>query len=223
LNAALYPNAPSGSTSNGVALSEDEKTLYIANADNNCLAVFDVSKPGFSKSQGFIPTGWYPTNVKVIGSKIFVSNGKGFSSMANPFGPNPTRKDGEVIWHRGDTSSKEQYIGGLFRGTLSIINIPSQKQLGIFSQAVYQNTPYNKEKETLGNGEEGNPIPMKVGEKSPIKYVFYIIKENRTYDQVLGDIKEGNGDSSLVLFGEKITPNQHKLAKEFVLLDNFYC
>ena len=64
---------------------------------------------------------------------------------------------------------------------------------------------------------------MKVGEKSPIKYVFYIIKENRTYDQVLGDIKEGNGDSSLVLFGEKITPNQHKLAREFVLLDNFYC
>jgi len=223
LNAGLYPNAPSGSTSNGVALSEDEKTLYVANADNNCLAVFDVSKPGFSKSKGFIPTGWYPTNVKVRGNKIFVSNGKGFSSMANPFGPNPTRHSGEVIWHAGATSSKEQYIGGLFKGTMSIINAPSEKELGVFSQAVYRNTPYNKEKEKSGQGEAGNPIPMKVGEKSPIKYVFYIIKENRTYDQVLGDIKEGNGDSSLVLFGEKITPNQHKLAKEFVLLDNFYC
>lgn len=223
LNAALYPNAPSGSTSNGVALSGDEKTLYIANADNNCLAVFDVSKPGFSKSKGFIPTGWYPTNVKVIGSKIFVSNGKGFSSRANPFGPNPARQSGQVIWHAGDTSSKEQYIGGLFKGTMSIINIPSEKQLGIFSQTVYQNTPYSKEKETSGKGQPGNPIPMNIGEKSPIKYVFYIVKENRTYDQVLGDIKEGNGDSSLVLFGEKITPNQHKLAKEFVLLDNFYC
>ena len=223
LNAALYPNAPSGSTSNGVALSEDEKTLYVANADNNCLAVFDVSKPGFSKSKGFIPTGWYPTNVKIIGNKIFVSNGKGFSSMANPFGPNPTRNKGEVIWHGGDTSSKEQYIAGLFKGTMSIINVPSEKQLNIFSQVVYQNTPYNKEKESSGKGEPGNPIPMKVGERSPIKYVFYIIKENRTYDQVLGDVKEGNGDSSLVLFGEKITPNQHKLAKEFVLLDNFYC
>jgi YVTN family beta-propeller protein len=78
LNAALYPDAPSGSTSNGLALSTDEKTLYIANADNNCLAVFDVSNPGFSKSKGFIPTGWYPTNVKVIGKKIYVSNGKGF-------------------------------------------------------------------------------------------------------------------------------------------------
>ncbi len=223
LNAALYPNAPSGSTSNGVALSEDEKTLYIANADNNCLAVFDVSKPGFSTSKGFIPTGWYPTNVKIVGNKIFVSNGKGFSSMANPFGPNPTRHSDEVIWHGGDKSSKEQYIAGLFRGTMSIIDVPSEGQLSVFSQVVYQNTPYNKEKETAGIGEHGNPIPMKVGEKSPIRYVFYIIKENRTYDQVLGDIKEGNGDSSLVLFGEKTTPNQHKLAKEFVLLDNFYC
>ncbi len=223
LNAALYPDAPSGSTSNGVALSDDEKALYIANADNNCLAVFDVSKPGFSKSKGFIPTGWYPTNVKVIGNKIFVSNGKGFSSMANPFGPNPTRKRGEVIWHGGDTSRKEQYIAGLFKGMLGIITVPTEKQLSIYSQAVYHNTPYNKEKEAVSNGEAGNPVPMKVGEKSVIKYIFYIIKENRTYDQVLGDIKEGNGDSSLVLFGENITPNQHKLAKEFVLLDNFYC
>ena len=223
LNAALYPNAPSGSTSNGVALSEDEKTLYVANADNNCLTVFDVSKPGFSKSNGFIPTGWYPTNVKIIGDKIFVSNGKGFSSRANPFGPNPTRRHGEVIWHAGKASSDEQYIGGLFRGTMSIIDVPSEKQLGVYSQVVYQNTPYNKEKEKSGKGEAGNPIPMQVGEKSSIKHVFYIIKENRTYDQVLGDIKEGNGDPSLVLFGERITPNQHKLAREFVLLDNFYC
>jgi YVTN family beta-propeller protein len=222
LNAALYSDAPSGSTSNGVALSGDEKNLYIANADNNCLAVFDVSRPGYSKSKGFIPTGWYPTNVKIIGNKIFVSNGKGFSSMANPFGPNPVRKEGEVMWHGSDTSSKEQYIGSLFKGTMSIIAVPSEKQLSVYSQVVYRNTPYTKEKEKVSGGEAGNPIPMKVGEKSPIKYVFYIIKENRTYDQVLGDVKEGNGDPSLVLFGEKITPNQHKLAKEFVLLDNFY-
>ncbi|MFI5185630.1 MAG: bifunctional YncE family protein/alkaline phosphatase family protein [Chitinophagales bacterium] len=223
LNAALYPDAPSGSTSNGVALSEDEKTLYIANADNNCLAVFDISKPGHSKSKGFIPTGWYPTNVKVIGDTIFVANGKGFSSMANPFGPSPIRKGGEVIWHGAETSTTEQYIGGLFRGTMSMITVPSEKQLSVYSQLVYRNTPYTKDKETKSGGEPGNPIPMKVGEKSPIKYVFYILKENRTYDQVLGDVKGGNGDPSLVLFGEKITPNQHKLAKEFVLLDNFYC
>jgi phospholipase C len=87
---------------------------------------------------------------------------------------------------------------------------------------VYNNTPYNKDKELLSMGEDGNPVPKKIGDASPIKYVFYIIKENRTYDQVLGDIKEGNGDSSLVLFGENVTPNLHALAKEFVLLDNFY-
>ena len=80
MNAALYPDAPSGSTTNSVALSADEKTLYIANADNNCLAVFDVSNPGSSKSKGFIPVGWYPTCVRVIGNKIFVANGKGFTS-----------------------------------------------------------------------------------------------------------------------------------------------
>lgn len=225
LNSALYPGAPSGSTSNGVALSNDEKTLYVANADNNCLAVFDISRPGFSKSKGFIPTGWYPTNVKAIGNKIYVTNGKGLSSMANPYGPNPTRKREEVIYQGGDKTKPidVQYIAGLFKGTLSIINVPSAKQLSIYSQLVYQNSPYSKEKETMTKGEAGNPIPTKVGEASPIKYVFYIIKENRTYDQVLGDMKEGNGDTSLVLFGKNVTPNLHKIAKEFVLLDNFYC
>ena len=89
----MYPNAPQGSTTNGVALSPDEKTLYIANADNNCLAVFDVSKPGKSKSKGFIPTGWYPTCVKAIDKRIFVTNGKGYSSFANPLGPNPFKKE----------------------------------------------------------------------------------------------------------------------------------
>jgi hypothetical protein len=110
----------------------------------------------------------------------------------------------------------------MFRGTLSIIPEPEPATLAVYSQAVYKNTPYSKEKELLAEGEEGNPIPMKVGDKSPIKYVFYIIKENRTYDQVLSDIKGGNGDTSLLLFGEKVTPNQHKIARDYVLLDNFY-
>lgn len=224
LNTALYPHAPSGSTSNGLALSEDEKTLYIANADNNCLAVFDISRPGKSKSKGFIPVGWYPTNVKVIGKTIYVTNGKGLSSQANPWGPNPTGAGQVVLRHAGDSTRpmKVQYIAGLFRGTLSIIKEPSAEQLGVYSRAVYTNTPYTKEKELNPGGEAGNPIPMKVGDKSPIKYVFYIIKENRTYDQVLGDVSNGNGDTSLVLFGERVTPNQHKLVKEFALLDNFY-
>ena len=225
LNAALYPAAATGSTSNGLALSEDQKELYVANADNNCLAVFDVSNPGFSKSKGFIPTGWYPTNIKVIGKKIFVSNGKGFSSMPNKKGPDPVNSDQEVIYQHGDyrkQQSKIEYIGGLFKGTLSIVDIPTISQLAGYSKTVYSNTPYSKEREQNANGEPGNPIPTRVGDASPIKYVFYIIKENRTYDQVLGDMPQGNGDTSLVLFGEHITPNQHKLATEFVLLDNFY-
>jgi YVTN family beta-propeller protein len=225
LNAALYPNAPTGSATNGIALSENQKTLYIANADNNYLAVFDCSTPGNSTSKGFIPTGWYPTNVKVIGKKIFTSNGKGFSSFSNKKGPNPTTKTQKVTYQMGEVeknANKTEYIGGLMKGTMSIIDEPNAKQLATYSKTVYNNTPYTKEKETVANGEVGNPIPMLVGDASPIKYVFYIIKENRTYDQVLGDIKEGNGDTSLVLFGEKYTPNQHKLVKEFVLLDNFY-
>ncbi|OIR02913.1 6-phosphogluconolactonase [mine drainage metagenome] len=225
LNAALYPDAPNGSTTNGVALSADEKTLYIANADNNCLSVFDVSKLGSSKSKGFIPVGWYPTCVKVIGKKIFVANGKGFTSLPNPKGPSPVDKRVELAYQQGDLSSLSdiQYIGGgLFKGTISIIDAPDEKQLSIYSQLVYQNTPYKKANELITVGEEGNPIPKKIGDPSPIKYVFYIIKENRTYDQVLGDIHEGNGDTSLCLFGEKFTPNLHAIAKEFVLLDNFY-
>ena len=224
LTSSLYPNAPQGSTTNGVALSPDEKILYIANADNNCLTLFDVSQPGKSVSKGFIPTGWYPTSVKVIGKKIFVTNGKGFSSFANPDGPNPIYVKGKVIYQGADTAAKKynQYIAGLFTGTMSIISVPDSKQLAEYSKEVYANTPYTKEKETLAHVDEGNPIPASSKEISPIKYVFYIIKENRTYDQVLGDVKEGNGDTSLVLFGENITPNQHKIVKDFVLLDNFY-
>ncbi len=221
LNSALYPDSPSGSTTNSLALNDDQKTLYIANADNNCLAVFDVSNPGKSFSKGFIPTGWYPTCVRVIKNDVFVANGKGLTSKANPNGPSPKKED---VAHHADLNKKTkvQYIGGLFTGTLQSIQKPNDNQLSIYSQSVYNNSPYKKSTEMNSKGEEGNPIPSRVGESSPIKYVFYIIKENRTYDQVLGDLPEGNGDTSLVLFGKNITPNLHALAKQFVLLDNFY-
>jgi YVTN family beta-propeller protein len=224
LNSALYPDAPSGSTTNSVALSEDDRILFIANADNNCLAVFDVSIPGSSKSKGFIPTGWYPTCVRIAKGKVLISNGKGLSSLANPYGPSPVRPGEEVVYQRGgkEQKIKVQYIAGLLKGALSVFNIPDARQMAFYSQAVYNNTPYTKNKETVAEGADGNPVPKKVGDASPIKYVFYIIKENRTYDQVLGDMPEGNGDPKLVLFGENVTPNQHALAREFVLLDNFY-
>ena len=222
LNTALFPDSPSGSTANSVALSSDEKTLYAANADNNCLAVFDVSLPGTSRSKGFIPTGWYPSCVRTVKNNILVTNGKGVTSKANPLGPSPISREEAVARHQDIQNARVQYIGGLFRGMLQSLVSPDEAQLGIYSGAVYNNTPYSKEKEKVAEIGEGNPIPRVVGDPSPIKYVFYVIKENRTYDQVLGDIPQGNGDTSLVLFDEKVTPNQHNLARQFVLLDNFY-
>lgn len=224
LNSALYPGSPAGSTTNSLALSNDSKTLYIANADNNCLAVFDVSLPGKSFSKGFIPTGWYPSCVRLVKDQIWVANGKGFTSLANPQGPNPAEPSVKVTARAGDTKKpkKVQYIGGLFRGSLSIIPEPDSKQLSAYSAMVFKNTPYKPEKLKGIPEAMGTAIPDGAGMKSPIKYVFYVIKENRTYDQVLGDVTEGNGDTSLVLFGQNITPNQHQLVRDFVLLDNFY-
>jgi len=219
---ALYPTRLTGSTTNGLALSPDERTLYIANADNNCLAVFDVSKPGSSHSLGFIPVGWYPTNVKTLGNKIIISNGKGFTSMANPRGPQPVKKADNSGYQSGAVNSKEQYIGGLFWGTLSFITVPQAAQLKLYTRQVYANTPFSNKVTRVAPGMEGNPIPRTRGGKSPIKHVFYIIKENRTYDQVMGDDPRGNGDTSLCIFGNKVTPNHHAIANEFVLLDNFY-
>ena len=222
ISATLYPTKLTGSTTNGLTLSGNEKTLYIANADNNCVAVFDVTKPGNSLSRGFIPVGWYPTNLKMLGNKILVANGKGFTSMANPKGPQPVLKTDNSGYQTGAINSREQYIGGLFKGTLSFIDAPDAVQLKAYTKKVYANAAFTNKNEVMASGIAGNPIPRRVGDKSPIKHVFYIIKENRTYDQVLGDMPQGNGDTSLCIFGKRVTPNHHALANEFVLLDNFY-
>ena len=219
---ALYPTRLTGSTTNGLALSPDEKTLYIANADNNCLAVFDVASPGKSTAKGFIPTGWYPTCVRTVGSKVLVANGKGLSSLPNPQGPQPVRKNDDSGYQSGGVHRETQYIGALFKGTLSFIAAPGTAQLASYSRQVYANSPFTKTSEKEALGQVGNPVPRRRGEASPIKHVFYVIKENRTYDQMLGDMREGNGDSTLCIFPEKVTPNHHALAREFGLLDNFY-
>ena len=210
INSALTPDALPGSTPNSVALSADGTKLFVANADNNCLAVMDISTPGKSKSLGFIPTGWYPTAVRVVPGEdiLMVANGKGGTSKPNPQGPNPYQKD-----------TMDQYIARLLLGTVSKITIPSISEMSAYSQAVFENSP-------LTNNEHKNrtiSIPEKLFCKdSPIKHVIYIIRENRTYDQVFGDIAGGNGDTSLCLFGEKVTPNAHALVKQFTLFDNFY-
>ncbi|HXO76892.1 MAG TPA: YncE family protein, partial [Puia sp.] len=173
LNAALYPESRVGSTTNGVALSVDEKTLYVANADNNCVAVFDVHQPGASVSLGFIPTGWYPTCVRVIGKQLFVANGKGFSSFPNPHGPNPIDVRQRVLLHEGDSvrnkKVREQYIGGgLLMGSLSMIPAPTGDDLRVYTQAVFNNTPYKKETELTVDegGDINNPVPGKIGNPS---------------------------------------------------------
>jgi len=166
--------------------------------------------------------GWYPTNVKALGNKILVSNGKGFTSMANPQGLQPVSKADNSGYQKGAINTTAQYIAGLFKGTLSLIDVPDASRLQQYTRQVYANTPFHNKITASAQGETGNPIPRRRDEKSPIKYVFYIIKENRTYDQVLGDLPQGNGDSSLCLFGNRITPNHHAVAAEFVLMDNFY-
>jgi DNA-binding beta-propeller fold protein YncE len=240
--AALYPKAPPGSTPNSLALSPDEKTLFVANADNNTVAVFDVEKPGKSRSLGFIPVGWYPTSVRVTpdGKHLLVANGKGLTPKANPRGPQPGVNR--------STDQEVQYIARLFQGTLSIIDLPPRKafeaQLAGYTAQAYRCSPLKSDASVSAQRPADNPIPASEPGRgafhrvpdgkesdavervptgpSPIKYCLYIIKENRTYDQVLGDLPQGNGDPKLCLFPEHVTPNLHQIARQFVLLDNFY-
>ncbi|AGA26750.1 bifunctional YncE family protein/alkaline phosphatase family protein [Singulisphaera acidiphila] len=220
INTAIAPNAPAGSTPSSLALTPDESILLVANANTNDLAAFNVKEPGKSTPLGFIPVGWYPTSVRVgrDGKTLWVTNGKGGSSRANRDGPRPG-------FAGGGENRTRQYIGGLLLGTLSTIPMPSPRQMAEYSRTVYACSPIKKDDPGGVTGPEASqdsPVPRKVGEPSPITHCVYIIKENRTYDQVFGDMPEGNGEPSLCLFPEQVTPNHHALAREFVLLDNFY-
>jgi len=217
---ALFPRAPEGSTPDAVAVAPDGKTLYVANADNNCVAVIDVSVPDRSQVKGFIPTGWYPTAVAVTPDSrtLLVGVGKGNQTRPNPIVKKEARPSGNDPW-----TVPFPYIGTTLSGALSIVPVPDEKKLIEYTATVYRNCPYSDKLLSGAPYPHKTAIPRKVGAASPIKYVIYIIRENRTYDQVFGDVKDGNGDPSLVMFGEKVTPNAHKLARDFVLLDNLYC
>jgi DNA-binding beta-propeller fold protein YncE len=216
--AALYPQCPPGSTPNSLALSPDEKLLFVANADNNMVAVFNVEKPRKTRSLGFIPVGWYPTSVRVTpdGKTLLVANGRGTTPKANPKGPRPGVK----------RTSTVEYIGGLYAGTLSVIPIGEPEQferdLARYTADAYRCAPLTKGSSVSAKAPANSPVPSKPGGPTPIKYCLYVVKENRTYDQMLGDMPEGNGDPTLCLFPERVTPNHHQLAREFGLLDNFY-
>jgi YVTN family beta-propeller protein len=217
LVATLTPDAPPGNTPNSLALSPDEKRLFVANANINTIAVFEIEKRGPSHSLGFIPVGWYPTSVRVTpdGQGLLVANGKGVISKANPRGPmSPIAPKGV-----------REYIGSLMQGTVSFLELPKAealaKQLAAWSADAFACMPDTR-KQIDAAALAGNPVPRKIGDPSPIKYCIYIVKENRTYDQVFGAMEKGKGDPRLCIFGEKVTPNHHALAREFVLLDNFY-
>jgi YVTN family beta-propeller protein len=203
ISMSLTPAAPATATPNSLALSPDGQTLIVSTADNNAVAVVDVSNGARSFVNGFVPTGWYPTGAifSYDSKQIFVLSAKGLISAAKP-----TDDDGSVR----------------LQGAVSMLPVPDRVTLADYTRRVLAVTPYNDAIKMNPTVPVGSPIPRLVGGSSPIKHVFYIIRENRTYDSILGDVKQGNGDPALNLFGAAITPNAHALSSQFVLFDNFY-
>ncbi|MCP3930964.1 MAG: bifunctional YncE family protein/alkaline phosphatase family protein [Bacteroidetes bacterium] len=210
----------------GLALSPDQKRLYVAESGINAVAVINVST---QKVLGHIPTGWFPSKVEVSkdGKKLIITNAKGYGS-----GPN-----GGSTFQRGPEGS---YIGSLMKGTLQILDIPTDKQLLEMTQQVISNNfKFTKASDPVFENRKSNPIPLYPGEKeSPIKHIVFISKENRTYDEVYGQIEKGKGDPSLARYGTNVSfknrsmessvsnatvmPNHLAIAEHFAISDNFY-
>ena len=205
INVSFTPMQPAGMTPGALAVSPDQTRLAVVCFDANAVAIADISKAR-STVMGFVPTGWYPTAARLLANGTLLAfNGRGPRSLPNPQGPNPTKRTAPM--HLGN--SEVEYVGRIQKGTMSIVEAYEEK-LPEHSRTFLRNTPYR---------DSALELTYQV---PPIQHVVYIIKENRTYDQVLGDLGIGNGDPSLTLFGENVTPNHHKLAREFVLFDNFY-
>ena len=217
INVSLTPRQPAGMTPSALALNEDQSRLFVACSDMNTVAVADVSESR-SRVLGFIPTGWYPAAVRVMpGGGLVILNSRGGGSHANPAGPQPNKAVARS--HEGIRS--DQYVGVIQTGSASVIDKYTDAQLERWTRQVMANTPYRDA--MLEPSHSPSPVWTRAQDQEPlIRHVIYIVKENRTYDQVLGDLGKGNGDPSLCLFPENISPNHHKLAREFVLLDNFY-
>jgi YVTN family beta-propeller protein len=196
---------PFGSSPNALTISPDGKKLFVANGTDNAICVIETDNP--YKVAGFIPTGWYPGAVAVnkSGSVIYVANVKGVGS-------------------RNQRTDRDGFNSHDHMGSISIIPIPTKAELVKMTETVSRNNSlsslYSKQSSTE---KEKVAVPFLPNQSSHFKHVVYIIKENRTYDQVFGDMPQGNGDTSLVHFGYEITPNHHKLAEDFVLMDNYYC
>jgi YVTN family beta-propeller protein len=203
----LEKDLPFGSAPNALAISRDGKIIYAANGTDNAICVIRVGTP--SRIIGYIPAGWYPASVILDEESnfLFVANAKGVGS-------------------RNQRTDRAGYNSHDHMGTVSIIPLPDEGKLAAMTKAVQQNNSFEQKLASARSGNESDskvPVPQIPAQKSYFRHVVYIIKENRTYDQVFGDMPQGNGDIDLVHFGREVTPNHHKLAETFVLLDNFYC
>ena len=208
INVSTSPMHPLGMTPSALALSNDKARLYVVCSDANATGVVDVTEER-SHVLGFIPTGWYPTAVKQLADgRLVILNGKGTRSYPDPQGPSPTKRVARN--QQGERSGF--YVASVQTGSASFVPSVSEDALRDYTEQVLHNSPYNDD--VLDHAPDGIP--------SAIQHVLYIVKENRTYDQVLGDIGKGASEPSLCLFDEKSGPNHHKLAREFVLFDNFY-
>lgn len=206
-----------GTTPNALALSANGTRLFVAEADANAVAVFDLgartadvpTAAGGDTLVGRVPTGWYPTALAVAGDTLFVANGKGGGTGPNPEHPHPGQphpRRGGGVGAAGDTA----YTLGQIKGSLSILPLAAiQATLPDLSRRVARANAW------------GNGIGRS-GDYPPFTHVIYILKENRTYDQILGDVRTGDGDTSLVFFGRGVTPNAHALAERFGVFDRFF-
>jgi DNA-binding beta-propeller fold protein YncE len=197
LSTLLPSQHEAGSWPTALALSQDGARLFVANSAMNAVGVFDVHAPSVpTPLLGFIPTEWYPTALAVHGSELLVVSGKGRSTTPNAY----------------QNGQPEPFVGGLLQGSIARVNLGTvERALPALTAEVAQSNRFD--------AKNSSPFPGRV---SPIRHVIYVIKENRTYDQILGDLGVGNGEPSLTLYGREITPNQHQLALRFGVLDNFY-
>jgi len=212
-----YPHAGVGSNPNALAFSPDGRTLYVANAGDNDVAVVRLASDGRGdRVAGLIPTGWYPTGLALSsdGNRLYAVSAKGLGAGPNPGGPRPVSDR---------TTPPNQYIGSMIKGLLSTVAVPSGAELDRLTARVVHNNGFDERGKVRVVGRPNQSVVRyRIGDPSPIKHVLYVVNENRTYDQVLGDLPKGNGDPSLTLFGGRVAPNHHKLANKFITLDNLY-
>ncbi len=206
ISVSIDDSLPFGNAPNALTISKEGRLLYVANGTENSICVIDLTT---KKIVGLIPTAWYPGSVILDKDEkyLFVANTKGIGS-------------------RNSKIDQYGYNTHNHTGTISVIPTPDLKKLKQMTETVKENNSFarmqeqNNQKNTKTNQVA---VPVFPGQKSHFKHVIYIIKENRTYDQIFGDMPQGNGDSTLVHFGREVTPNHHALAEEFILLDNYYC